>query len=164
MSTEVLLRKYQKLGVSRKFLPISLVVLPISILGAVWDLALKRFGAKAMLCRRTLSLPEIFSAQKLIWPLANVFPEHSSRWPDMQTSETFCDIFCKDWEFPNLVVSNLLVYILCAEALFCALLHHFTFLGALAFALFLRSFALSCVFLQPTAFRTTVFGNIRKDS
>ena len=57
----------------------------------------------------------------------------------------------KTWEgqgWENLVVCN-------SEVLFCALV----------FALFcrhLRSFALICVFLRPTAFRTTAFGNCRK--
>ena len=37
-------------------------------------------------------------------------------------------------------------------ALFCALLRSLADLG-------LRSFALFCVFLRPTAFRTTLFGN-----
>ena len=52
--------------------------------------------------------------------------------------------------------------------LFCALLCPFALFCRLAFALVsttfcghLRSFAVICVFLRPTAFRTTVFGNCR---
>ena len=56
------------------------------------------------------------------------------------------------WEFPSLVVSNLVVCHAYAEALFCAL--------ALALVCaHLRSFARNCVFLHPTTFRATVFGN-----
>ena len=58
------------------------------------------------------------------------------------------------WEFPNLVVSNLVVHNFCVEAPFCALLR--SFVDSL-----LRSFALICVFLHPTAFRATAFGNCR---
>ena len=61
------------------------------------------------------------------------------------------------WEFPNLVVSNLVVCNFCAEALFCALLRSFADLR-------LRAFALFCVFLRTTAFRTTAFGNCRNFS
>ena len=46
----------------------------------------------------------------------------------------------------------------CSFALFCALLRPFALFCGLAFALFfahLRSFARICVFLRPTAFRTT---------
>ena len=52
-----------------------------------------------------------------------------------------------------------------AEVLFCALLRPFVLFAGfcgLAFALFcahLRSCAGICVFLRPTAFRTTAFGN-----
>ena len=59
----------------------------------------------------------------------------------------------KDWELPNLVVSNLVVCNFYSFALFCALLR--TCVGAP-----LRSF---CMFLQPTTFGTTTFGNFRKD-
>ena len=55
-------------------------------------------------------------------------------------------------EFPNLVVSNLVVCNFYVETLFCAL----------AFALFffyLRSLARIYVFLRPTTFGTTAFGN-----
>ena len=54
------------------------------------------------------------------------------------------------WEFPNLVISNLVV------CNFCALLRPFGLSCALAFALFcghLRSFALICAFLRPTTFK-----------
>ena len=66
------------------------------------------------------------------------------------------------WEFPNLVVSNLVVCTFYAETLFCALLHPF----ASSFADFcvcahLRSVACICVFLRTTAFATTTFGNCR---
>ena len=67
-------------------------------------------------------------------------------------------------EFPNLVVSNLVVCNLYVEALFCTLLCSFALICGLAFAVFrahLRSFALICVFLHPTVFRTTAFGNCR---
>ena len=57
------------------------------------------------------------------------------------------------WEFPNLVVSKLVVCNIYAEALSCAL-----FLRSFA-DLRLRSFAL---FLRMTAFRTTAFGNCRE--
>ena len=53
-------------------------------------------------------------------------------------------------EFPNLVVSNLLVCKFYAEALERSFVD-----------LCLRSFALICVFLRPTALRTTAFGNCR---
>ena len=46
----------------------------------------------------------------------------------------------------------------------CALLRPFAFFCRLAFGLFcahLRSFARICVFLRPTAFRMTAFGNCR---
>ena len=59
-------------------------------------------------------------------------------------------------ELPNLVVSNLVLCTFYAEAHFCALLHTFADLR-------LRSFALICVFLRPTAFRTTAFGNCRNN-
>ena len=45
----------------------------------------------------------------------------------------------------------------CAFVLFCALLRHLCCFTLLR----LRSFALLCVFLCPTAFRTTAFGNFR---
>ena len=55
--------------------------------------------------------------------------------------------------FSNLVVRNFY-----AEALFYALWRSF----ALFFSdLRLRSFVLICMFLRPTAFRTTAFGNCR---
>ena len=69
------------------------------------------------------------------------------------------------WEFPNLVVSNLVVCNFYVEALFLAHLHPFALFCGLAFALFcvhLRSFALICVLLRTTAFRTTAFGNCRQ--
>ena len=68
-------------------------------------------------------------------------------------------------EFPNLVVSNLVVCNFYVEALFCALLRSFAFFCGLAVALFgshLRSFAFFCMFLRPTAFRTTAFGKCRE--
>ena len=40
------------------------------------------------------------------------------------------------WEFPNLVVSNLVVCNFCAEALFCTLLRPFALFCRLAFVLF----------------------------
>ena len=60
-------------------------------------------------------------------------------------------------EFPNLVVSNLVVCNFYAEALFCAHLRSFALICA-----HLRSFARICVFVRPTAFRTTAFGNCRE--
>ena len=67
------------------------------------------------------------------------------------------------WEFPNVVVSNLVVcdsYALLRSlrsfAPFCALLR--TCARLRSFALFARS----CMFLRPTAFRTTASGNCRK--
>ena len=59
------------------------------------------------------------------------------------------------WELPNLVVSNLAF----------VNLRRSTFLCSFAFALLcshLCSFALFSVFLRPTAFRTTAFGNFRE--
>ena len=57
------------------------------------------------------------------------------------------------WEFPNLGVSNMVACNLYVEALlFCTLLRRFAFL-------LLRSFVLICVFLPPTVFRATTFGN-----
>ena len=53
----------------------------------------------------------------------------------------------------------------CSFALFCALLRSSALFCGLAFALFcarLRSFARIYVFLRPTAFRTTAFGNCRE--
>ena len=41
----------------------------------------------------------------------------------------------------------------------CALLHSFALLFVALCGGDLRSFALICVFLRPTAFRTTMFGN-----
>ena len=76
-------------------------------------------------------------------------------------AETLVDRF---WEFPNLVVLNLVVCNFSAEAPFCAHLRAFALFCRLAFALFcapLRSFALICMFLRPTAFRATAFGNCR---
>ena len=78
-------------------------------------------------------------------------------------------IFYDLWEFPNLVVSNLVVCnFLRSFALFCALFVPFcaplrTCVCALlrAFALFCAHF---CVFLRPTAFRTTAFGNFFRGS
>ena len=71
----------------------------------------------------------------------------------------FCSL---SWEFPNLVVLNLVVCNFYADALFCALWRSFApfcalcaHLRSFAFALFcahLRSFARLCVFLQTTAF------------
>ena len=62
----------------------------------------------------------------------------------------------------NLVVSSLVVCNLCVEALVCTLLRPFALFCRLAFAdLRLRSFAYICVFLHPTVFRTTAFGNFR---
>ena len=62
---------------------------------------------------------------------------------------------------PNLVVANLVV----CNFYFCfPLLRPFALFCALAIALFCahwRSFALICVCLRPTAFRTTAFGNSR---
>ena len=58
------------------------------------------------------------------------------------------------WEFPNLVVSNLVVCSFYAEALFCTLLLPFALLR-------LRSFVFICRFLRTTVFRTTAFGNSR---
>ena len=58
---------------------------------------------------------------------------------------------CLIWEFPNLVVSNLVFAIFTRKrsfALFCG-------------RALLPSFACICVFLSPTAFRTTAFGNCR---
>ena len=60
---------------------------------------------------------------------------------------TFVACFAS-WEFPNLVVSNLVVCNFYAEALFCALLRPFALFCGLALALFcphLRSFACFCV-------------------
>ena len=56
----------------------------------------------------------------------------------------------------HLVVSNLVVCKLYAEAFFCAVLRPFGLLCILAFSLF-------CVFLCRTVFRTTAFGNFRKE-
>ena len=86
------------------------------------------------------------------FPVHGFFVEYDVRQPR-------CNIQ-KNREFPNLVVSNLVVCnfmlaILCSFALFCGLV----------FALFcahVRSFARICLFLRPTAFRTTAFGNCRK--
>ena len=60
----------------------------------------------------------------------------------------------------NLVVCNFY-----AETLFCALLRPLALFCALAVALFcahLFSFAVMCVFLRTTAFRTITFGNSRR--
>ena len=75
------------------------------------------------------------------------------------------------WEFQNLVVSNQVVCNFFSETLFCALLRPFALFCGLAFALFcglafalfalICSFARICVFLRPTAFRATAFGNCR---
>ena len=70
------------------------------------------------------------------------------------------------WEFPNLVVLNLVVFFFTQKRSFAPLRSFAPFCALLrfAFALFctdLRSFARICVFLHPTAFRTTAFGNCR---
>ena len=111
------------------------------------------------------------------------------------TGDVACLSLTVFWEFPNLVVLNLIVskffgaasllrldqalstrpnfviftqkhsfalFCALAFALFCALA--FALFCGLAFALFcdhLRSFALICVFLHPTALRTTALGNCR---
>ena len=72
----------------------------------------------------------------------------------MQSLPAIFPLLSKVWEFPNLVISNLLVVsnLLCGGILlrsfapFCALLHTCT-------CALLRSF------LRPSAFRTTAFGN-----
>ena len=51
--------------------------------------------------------------------------------------------------------------LLCSFAPFCALLRSFADLRLRSFALICALFALICVFLRPTAFRTTAFGNSR---
>ena len=55
------------------------------------------------------------------------------------------------WEFPDLIVSTFKQLVVCnLYALFCALLRSFADL-----------YLLICMFLHPTAFRTTAFGNFR---
>ena len=64
---------------------------------------------------------------------------------------------CVIWEFPNLVVLNLVVCNLYAEALSCTLLRRFAPFCALlpSLALFCGlAFALFCALLRPTALRT----------
>ena len=80
-------------------------------------------------------------------------PKKTSRYPLKESPK---NIF---WEFPDLVVLNLVVCNFYAEALFCALLR--IFLQTCVCSL-LRSFACICVFLRPTAFRTNAFGNCIK--
>ena len=75
----------------------------------------------------------------------------------------------KSWEFPNLVVSHLSLVFNFDAFLGPLTLRSFTPLKCarfcvLAFALLsahLHSFALFCVFLRPTASRTTALGNFR---
>ena len=70
----------------------------------------------------------------------------------------------------QMVVSKLVVWNFTRKhsfALFCSLRFFALFNADLHFALFcahLRSFACICVFLRPTAFRTTAFGNCRSTS
>ena len=67
-----------------------------------------------------------------------------------------------NWEFPNLVVSNLVVAIF--VALLRAFLRPFALLHLRSFALLhLRSFALICVLLHLTTSRTTAFGSFRSN-
>ena len=65
------------------------------------------------------------------------------------------------WEFPNPVVSDLVVCNFYAGALLCALLRPFALFCALSrsFASFALIRALLHTFLRPTAFRGTAFGN-----
>ena len=108
------------------------------------------------LCAVPSNCPELF-AQTFAWtlPLPCFFLSltlRSSGTTEQKTTRD-CRIF---WEFPNLVVSNLVASNVYAEMFFCCCFC--TFL--LSFAdLRLRSFAFICVFLRPTASKTTAFGS-----
>ena len=87
--------------------------------------------------------------------VVTVFPPLGNR------GQMWCEMVALKSEFPNLVVSSLVVCSLYVEVLFCALLRPFALICAhlRSFAdLRLRSFAL---FLRPTVFRTTASGNFR---
>ena len=100
-------------------------------------------------------------------PLHVKDPHPTGTYPDPKFEFLFLFLVGNlSWEFPNLVVSNVVVCNFTRKhfvAFLCNLLNYFALFGGLVLAFFCVHlfFSFIGVFLRPTAFRRTAFRNFR---